>query len=375
MLGIIKSRSFLIQVAVLLSVVAVVAIIMVTTVQNLEARGIPLGYDFLWFRAGLTIPESFLPYSPDNIYAWAIVVGIGNTIGISIIVAVLCTVIGCVLGIARLSTNPMIRGFARIWIETARNTPPVLMLIFLYSMWWKVMPPVSDAWEPLPGIFLSIRGMALPKLSLTDSAHWLLITLALAMVAVWVAQWAVKRAETVRGKSPKYTSYAVGMSLVVLLVGMPTYFNVEWPRLARTNFVDGFTVTPEFVTIVVGLTYYTAGFVAEIVRAGILSVPKGQWEAARALGLKERRILSLIIIPQTLRVIVPPMTSQYINLVKNSTLAIAVGFPDFMVTMTTIINRTSHAFEGIAIIVVVYLMINLSLSLLFNAYNRRLKQR
>lgn len=378
MLANLRGRALLVQFAVLSVVVAVFAIMAKTAIENLESRGIPLGMEFLGYRAGFTIPESFLPYSTDDVYLWAIIVGIGNTIVVSLIVAVLCTFFGVILGISRLSNNPLIRGLSRVWIETARNTPPILMLIFLYSLWWNLMPQVKEAWELFPGIFLSIRGLAIPTLSFGWSATWILVSVALFVATILIARNAATEKQKASGERPRYVIYTVlGTFLLIALILLiaPDKMMVEWPHLARTRFEGGYTLTPELVTIIVGLTYYTAGFVAEIVRAGILSVPKGQWEAARALGLKERRILSLIIIPQTLRVIVPPMTSQYINLVKNSTLAIAVGFPDFMVTMTTIINRTSHAFEGVAIIVVVYLVINLSLSMLLNYYNRRLVQR
>ena len=196
------------------------------------------------------------------------------------------------------SENPLARGTSRVWIELARNFPPIVILIFLYSLWWKILPPLDEAWQLMPGLTLSMRGLQ------ADAIGW--------------------------------------------------------------------ELSPELSTVVIGLTLYTAGFIAEIVRAGVLAVPKGQWEAGRSLALSRRQILRLVIIPQTLRVIVPPMNSQYINVVKNSTLVIAVGYPDFLAVMNTIISKTSHSIEGVGIILGVYLAINLSLSSLANAYNRRI---
>ena len=210
----------------------------------------------------------------------------------------LSSVFGLLLGLARLSDNPLARGTSRVWIELARNFPPIVILIFLYSLWWKVLPPLDAAWQLAPGITLSMRGLQAEDL--------------------------------------------------------------------------GWELSPELSTVVIGLTIYTAGFIAEIVRAGVLAISKGQWEAGRSLSLTRRQILRLVIIPQTLRVIVPPLNSQYINAVKNSTLVIAVGYPDFLAVMNTVISKSSHSIEGVGIILGVYLAINLSLSSLANWYNRRI---
>lgn len=225
-------------------------------------------------------------------------VGIGNTLYVSAMVIVLASVFGLLLGLARLSDNPLARGTSRVWIELARSFPPIVILIFLYSLWWKILPPLDEAWQLLPGLSLSMRGLQAQAL--------------------------------------------------------------------------GWELSPELSAVVIGLTLYTAGFIAEIVRAGVLAVPKGQWEAGGSLALSRRQILRLVIIPQMLRVIVPPLNSQYINVVKNSTLVIAVGYPDFLAVMNTIISKSSHSIEGVTIILGVYLAINLSLSLLANAYNRRI---
>lgn len=293
-----KLRGRVIQAALLLGVLGLAALLIATTAGNLQRRGIPLGWDFLWAPSQVVISESLLSHDHQAATWRAIVVGIGNTLYVSAMVIVLSSVFGLLLGLARLSENPLARGTSRVWIELARNFPPIVILIFLYSLWWKILPPLDEAWQLMPGLTLSMRGLQ------ADAIGW--------------------------------------------------------------------ELSPELSTVVIGLTLYTAGFIAEIVRAGVLAVPKGQWEAGRSLALSRRQILRLVIIPQTLRVIVPPMNSQYINVVKNSTLVIAVGYPDFLAVMNTIISKTSHSIEGVGIILGVYLAINLSLSSLANAYNRRI---
>ena len=215
----------------------------------------------------------------------------------------------------------------------------------------------------MPGISLSMRGLTVPGISLSIGSSAFLL---LAAAAALIAAACVPRA----GRMRRY-AFLGGLALIVAALAWQGELTVDWPRFERGNYWGGYELTPELTTVVVGLTLYTTGFVAEIVRAGILSVGKGQWEAGRAVGLRPRQILRLIVVPQMLRVIVPPMTSQYINVVKNSTLAIAVGYPDFLSVMGTVINKSSHALEGVAIILAAYLVINLSLSLLLNWYNRR----
>lgn len=288
----------MIQVALLVAIFGLAAMLIANTVANLERRGIPLGWDFLWAPSQVVISESILAHDHEAATWRAIVVGIGNTLYVSAIVIVLSSMFGLLLGLARLSDNPLARGTSRVWIEVARNFPPIVILIFLYSLWWKILPPLDEAWQLGAGITLSMRGLQAEAL--------------------------------------------------------------------------GWELSPELSTVVIGLTLYTAGFIAEIVRAGVLAIPKGQWEAGRSLSLSRRQILRLVIIPQTLRVIVPPMNSQYINVVKNSTLVIAVGYPDFLAVMNTIISKSSHSIEGVGIILGVYLAINLSLSTLANWYNRRI---
>lgn len=312
-----RRRDIIIQALVVAAVFGFAALIIATTAANLRARGIPLGFEFLTDRAGFNLSETVVPFSPDDTNLRAIAAGVGNSLFVSVIVGIIATAAGLLLGIARLGANPLVDGLSRVVIEAGRNSPPILLLIFIYALWWQVLP--SDRALDLPGgSLMSIRGLAIP--------------------------WP-------RG-------------------GADGIF-IDWPTATATDISGGLSLSPELATILIGLSFYTAGFIAEIVRAGLLAVPRGQWEAAAALGLPRGLMLRRIIVPQMLRVIVPPMTSQYINIVKNSTLVIAVGYVDFLTVMGTVINKTSHAIEGTVIIIIVYLAINLGLSMLFGWVNRR----
>jgi general L-amino acid transport system permease protein len=357
-------RNWLPQLGLLAVVAGAFLLIVQTTISNLEARGIPIGFDFLTLPSRFVISESLLSYRSRDPYYWAIIVGIGNTLFISFLVAVLSTLLGFLVGIGRLSSNPLVSATCRGWVECARNTPPIVLLIFLYSLWWQVLPPVDSAIDLMPGFALSMRGLTVPGFSLSIASSALL---PLSAGLVLIVLSCMRRL----GSTKRRYAFCGGLALCVAALAWQSELAIEWPRFDRGNYRGGHELTPELTTVVVGLTLYTTGFVAEIVRAGVLSVGKGQWEAGRALGLRPRQILRLIVVPQMLRVIMPPMTSQYINVVKNSTLAIAVGYPDFLSVMGTVINKSSHALEGVAIILIAYLAINLSLSLLLNWYNRR----
>ena len=360
------------QVGALAAVIALLALIVLTTGANLRARGIPLGLDFLTDAAGFSVAETVIAFAPDDSVLWAIGVGIGNTIYVSVLVILASTVLGLMLGIARLSDNPLVAGLARVWVEGARNTPPILMLIFIYTLWWQVLP--SDRVLTLaPGVLASIRGLAIPAVTLPWSGPAIWTGLVMAVAAFAGALVVVRRATSDPRRRRTALTAMAGVILatavgVALVAGGG--FALTLPRQNGLSITGGAILTPELFTILFGLTLYTTGFVAEIVRGGINAVPHGQWEAARALGLGTPAALRLVIIPQMMRVVVPPMTSQYINVIKNSTLALAVGYTDFLTIMGTVINKTSHAVEGTLIIILVYLAINLSLSAALNGYNR-----
>ncbi|WP_066544300.1 amino acid ABC transporter permease [Sphingomonas sp. CCH21-G11] len=363
-------RSAGIQIGVVGFALVILGMIVATTVANLASRGIPIGFDFLWARAGFTISESVLSYTPDDSNLWAIMVGIGNTIFASSLVIIVSTIAGTLLGIARLSVNPLVAALAKVWVETARNTPLLLLLLFVYTIWWTL--PADVGGEIVPGVYASMRGLVVPWLEMPWDGRMTALSVMVALAVLVAARMAASRAKARTGRRPSYLPVATTVTLLTfVLVFVVAGGSLDWPEVRGTALTGGITLTPETATLLLGLMFYTTGFIAEIVRSGLNAVPKGQWEASRSLGLPTSRILRLIIIPQMMRVIVPPMTSQYINVVKNSTLAMAVGYNDFMVVMGTIINKTSRAVEGTVLIIITYLVINLTVSFLMNLYNRR----
>lgn len=360
-----RVRGVAIQVLLVGSVLALVLLLIQSTAANLRLRGVPIGFDFLGLPSRFVISESLLRYRPQDTYGWALVVGVANTLFVSALVAALSSFFGLIVGVGRLSSNPLVSGTCRVWVEVARNTPPIVLLIFLYSLWWKVLPPVTEAIVVAPGVYASMRGVFVPSMSLELSL------VGCALLGLTVILVALRGFGMVQAGLRWPLLVASVASLAGALWLADARLAVQWPTFTGTNYRGGLEITPELTTIVVGLTLYTTGFIAEIVRAGILSVGKGQWEAGRALGLRRGQILRLVVVPQMMRVIMPPLTSQYINVVKNSTLSIAVGYPDFLAVMGTVINKSSHAVEGVALILAVYLAINLTLSGLLNWYNRR----
>ncbi|MBW0368377.1 amino acid ABC transporter permease [Ensifer adhaerens] len=366
MLSDVKTRSIIIQVVLVTVVLAFAMVLVNTTFANLKARGIPIGFDFLAMPSRIVISEAILTYKSRDPYYWAIVVGLANTVFISAVVIFFSSILGLVVGITRLSSNPLAAGSCRVWVELARNSPPIVLLIFLYSLWWKVLPPVGEALNPFPGVYVSMRGFAIPAVSVDLSSTGLLA--AAGIIALGVSCLVTLR----KMASPLVVvATAIATGTVALWLADARFF-IEWPVFSGSNFSGGSELTPELSTILIGLTIYTTGFVAEIVRGGVLSVSRGQWDAGHSLGLPRSKILRLIVIPQMLRVILPPLNSQYINVVKNSTLAIAVGYPDFLAVMNTIISKSSHSIEGVFIILAVYLLLNLTLSSVANWYNRRI---
>ena len=366
----VNHRAIAIQVGAVTVALSALGLVVLTTLGNLTARGIPIGFDFLSGRAGFTISESLISYSPNDSNLWAILAGVANTVAVSLLVIVISTVTGTLLGIARLSTNPLVSALAKVWVETARNTPLLLLLLFIYTIWWAL--PADSANQLAPGVYASMRGLAVPWFDAAWSPGTTVLLVALVIALLAIASTAATIVARRTGRRPPYLRFAAGGgAIIVMLAFLATGGTLDRPRQVGTSLQGGVMLTPETATLLLGLTFYTTGFIAEIVRSGINAVPRGQWEAARALGLSSGRILHLIILPQMMRVIVPPMTSQYINVVKNSTLALAIGYSDLMVVMGTVINKTSRAVEGTAIIIAAYLLINLTLSAIMNLYNRR----
>jgi general L-amino acid transport system permease protein len=354
-------------------VVALIAFLIHNTLVNLRRQNIASGFGFLDREAAFGIGESLIAYSPADTYARAFLVGLLNTLYVSALGIVLATVLGTVMGIARLSSNWLIRKLAQIYVETFRNIPLLLQLFFWWAMLRVSAPAPRQAWELLPGVLVSNRGFVYPVPTADPVHHWMLLAFVLGIAgAIAVSRWS-KRRQALTGA--QFPSGWVGLALVAglpllvfLAAGMPLV--LDWPELKGFNFVGGGAVSPEFAALLLGLTVYTGSFIAEIVRAGILAVSWGQSEAASALGLRPGQRMRLIVLPQALRVIVPPMTSEYLSLTKNSSLAVAIGYPDLVSIANTTMNQTGQAVEGIAMIMAVYLVISLLISLFMNLYNR-----
>ncbi|WP_255676055.1 amino acid ABC transporter permease [Pusillimonas sp. MFBS29] len=367
-------RSLIYQVLVLGVVGLGVWYLVSNTLHNLAVRNISTGFDFLHREAGFAIGESVIPYTPADTYGRAIWVGILNTLRVSVIGIVAATVFGTLLGIARLSKNWLLSRVTSAYIEVMRNIPLLLQLFFWYAIITEVMPGPRNALNPVAGVFLSNRGLKLPALQ-GDALDWILAGLGLAiLVIIFLGHWARKRQEATGVIFP-LVRVALGLLIVFPVVAWlisGASLSLDMPALKGFNFVGGINLSPEFAALLAGLVIYTSAFVAEVVRSGIQSVNRGQWEAAEAIGLPRGRMLRLVILPQALRVIIPPMTSQYLNLTKNSSLAVAIGYPDIVSVVNTTLNQTGQAIEGILIIMAAYLTVSLSISIFMNWYNKRI---
>ncbi len=368
------TRALLYQVVVVGLVGFAVWYLVSNTLHNLSVRNISTGFGFLNREAGFAIGESPVSYNPADTYARAIWVGLLNTLRVSVVGIVLATLLGTLIGIARLSKNWLVSGVAAVYVEVMRNIPLLLQLFFWYAIITENMPGPRQALNPLPGVFLSNRGLKLPGLQ-GDALDWIIGGLAVAIVLVIiVAHWARKR-QAATGQIFPLGSVSAALLLALPLAGWVAggaSLNFDMPELKGFNFVGGMTLSPEFSALLLGLVIYTSAFVAEVVRSGIQAVGRGQWEAAQALGLSRARMLRLVILPQALRVIIPPMTSQYLNLTKNSSLAVAIGYPDIVSVVNTTLNQTGQAIEGILIIMAAYLTVSLSISIFMNWYNKRI---
>ncbi len=341
------------------------------TVQNLAERGIRTGYEFLQRPARFPISETVLHYSPSDSFFWAYVVGLANTLWLSFLTILFATIGGLALALARLSGHPLLSRLAGFYVTVFRNVPLIVQLLFFYGVATSLFPPVRQALNPLPGLYLSLRGVYAPGLVMGPGSGTVIaaaVLLALMLVVV-LRRWA-----TDQGPLRKWLwGLAIFLPALVLawfLAGRP--IALEAPQLQGLNFRGGLYLSPEFSAIIIGLTLYTTAFTGEIIRGGIEAVGKGQWEGGRALGVSERHIMFRVILPQALRVIVPPMTSQYLSTVKNTTLAVAVGYPELGLVVNTVINQTGQALESILIMLGVFLTISLSVSAVMNYFNARI---
>ena len=358
-------------------VLAVVGAILVNNVRIALARqGLVTGFDFLAGPAGFNIGEG-PEFAPSESYGRAFIVGILNTLRIIGLGLVFATLLGLAAGIARLSTNWLVSRLAAVYVEVIRNTPLLLQLFFWYFAVILQMPRVRDSIQ-LPGpVILNVRGISVPWGIPTETfAQWRVYLLISLLVAgfVWLAAALRERRTGRAGFAPLYAlAVLLAGGVVSWLVLASPPLTLDVPALQGLNYRGGLTLSPEYSALLFGLTFYTGAFIAEIVRAGLQAVSRGQVEAARALGLRPALVLRLVVFPQALRVIVPPLTSQYLNLAKNSSLAVAIGYPDLFSIASTIINQTGHTLEMIALIMLSYLSLSLFTSAVLNLYNRRVR--
>jgi general L-amino acid transport system permease protein len=371
-----RVRAIVYQVLTLVGVILFCAYIVNNTLVNLERQGIASGFGFLDKPAGFGIPQALVDYTERSPNARVFWVGLLNTILVASIGIVLATILGFVIGLARLSSNWLVARLATVYVELIRNIPLLLQILFWYFAVLQALPHPRESMALADLFYLNNRGFYTPKPLFEDGAGWLALAVLLAIIAaIGVARWARRRREaTGQTFHTVYTVLAllIGVPLLAALVtGVPVVF--EHPEMGRFKLQGGLVLLPELVALALALSTYTAAFIAETVRAGVLSVGHGQIEAARALGLRHGHTLRLVVIPQALRVIIPPLTSQYLNLTKNSSLAVAIGYPDFVNVFTGIVlNQTGQAVEVIAITMAVYLTLSLLTSAFMNWYNRRI---
>jgi general L-amino acid transport system permease protein len=369
-----RFRGIVWQILVVGLVLGVIAWLWRNTVHNLDTRHISTGFGFLSREAGMPIADALIPYRPSDTYLKALFVGVINTLRVAVIGILLATILGTLIGIARLSKNWLLAKLAAIYVEVLRDLPLLLQLLSWYVL-LQGLPAARQALNPVSGLYLSNRGLVVPTIAWQLAQAWVLLVVVAGVAATWIYH-RIALARQMQDGQPR----RVWPVALLLIVGLPASVNlalgvawpISWPELRGFNFAGGSVLSPEYVALLLALTTYTAAFIAEIVRAGILSVSQGQWEASQALGLRRGLALREIVLPQALRVIIPPMTSQYLNLTKNSSLAVAIGYQDIVSIANTTLNQTGQAIEGIALIMVVFLVISLSISFAMNWYNARI---
>ncbi|MFO1132570.1 MAG: amino acid ABC transporter permease [Hyphomicrobiales bacterium] len=368
-----RLRGLALQGLLLLGIAVLAHDLTLNTAANMASRHIVSGFDFLWRKAGFEVSFSLIPYSGEDSYARALMVGFFNTLLVSACGIVLATGLGLVIGLMRLSRNWLAARMAAGYIELVRNVPLLLQLFIWYRLVLTPLPQVADA-ITLGSASLSNKGLTLPAPRFGHGAGWIWVGFALAVVAsVLLSRWNRTQHDATGRSMPVWLLSAllyVAFPLLALhLAGWPVTF--DYPVRGNFGFSGGMTLVPEFMALLLALSIYTAAFIAEAVRAGISAVARGQGEAAAALGLKPRLVTRLVVLPQALRVIIPPLTSQYLNLTKNSSLAVAIGYPDLVSTGGTVLGQTGQAIEVVTIWMAVYLALSLLTSGFMNWFNAR----
>ncbi len=366
-------RGLIYQVVAMAAIAGVIWFLAHNTLVNMRVRGIQSGFDFLTQAAGFDIGESLYPFDSAQPYWQAFLVGVTNTLRVAVLGIILATILGTLLGVGRFSRNALVRGLCYAYVELFRNIPVLLQLLLLYVVLTEVLPSAAEAWS-LGSFFLSKGGFNYPIPVWATGQLWAAIGLLVGIVAVWAyRRWAQHQFEaTGKMRSLFWIPLTIVLACSLLgwlLGGAPTELNR--PIKGEFSIENGGALTPEFLAVLIGLTFYTAAFIAEVVRGGIASVPRGQGESASALGLTRNQEMRLVMLPQALRVIIPPLTNQYLNLTKNSSLAVAIGYPDVVSIANTALNQTGRAVECISLVMLVYLTTSLGTSLLMNWYNSR----
>jgi len=367
-------RSAIIQAVVLLLIVWIGWTLFENARQNLAAQKVASGFGFLNETAGFGIGQTFISYTEASTYGRAFLVGLVNTLVVSALGIVFATIVGFTVGIARLSSNVLLARLAGAYVELLRNLPLLFQILFWYLAVLGTLPSPRESRALLGGIFFTNRGVLLPRFQFAEGSGLLLMALA-GIIALILLLKLWSRYQIVRsGRGIPALGWAIALLVgiplaVAAAAGLPV--SLEWPELRGFNFVGGIRVNPELLALLFALSTYTAAFVAEIVRAGVLAVPRGQTEAALSLGLSRRAVLRHVVAPQAMRLIVPPLTSQYLNITKNSSLAAAIGYPDFFYVFAgTTLNQTGQAIEIIAVTMAVYLLLSLITAAFMNWYNR-----
>ncbi|MCG6929930.1 MAG: amino acid ABC transporter permease [Desulfofustis sp.] len=371
-----KTRAILYQIITAIAVAWLGYYLISNVQQNMERQSIASGFGFLQKEAAFEIGESLIEYSAADTYGRALLVGVFNTLKVAFVGMILTTILGTIIGVFTLSSNWLISKLGRMYVEVFQNIPVLLQLFFFYALFYETFPAPRQALNPITGVYITNRGIDFPVPAPHPAWSAMLWAFAAALVITWlVNRWSVKRQERSGQQFPMFwtgLAILVGLPAIVwALFGAPLAMDV--PELKGFNFQGGRNISPEFSALLIGLVLYTASFIAQIVRAGIQSISHGQTEAAMSIGLKPGQVLKLIIFPQALRVIVPPLTSQLLNLTKNSSLAVAIGYPDFVQVAGTTINQTGQAVEGVALMMLVYLTFSLLTSAFMNWYNKKIK--
>ena len=370
-----KIRSLFYQALTLILLAAGIGYLAYNTVTNLEQRGIASGFRFLEHPTGFGVLFTLIEYSEASTYGRAYIVGIVNTLFVSAIGVVLATILGVTMGVARLSSNWLVAKLATVYVEVVRNIPLLLQILFWYGV-FQQLPSLRQSVNFGDAIFINLRGIYLPRPIFESGAEWILAALIVGILAtIGMTKWAHRRQDLTGQQFPLFqasVALIVGLPvLAALATGLPVSF--DYPELKGFNFRGGMVILPELMALALALTVYTAAFIAEAVRAGIQAVSRGQTEASYSLGLRPGPTLRLVVFPQALRVILPPLTSQYLNLTKNSSLAPAIAYPDLVhIFAGTVLNQTGQAVECIVLTMAVYFTISLLISAFMNWYNRRI---